>query len=89
MGTEKEIRSSPYAEVGIGMGWGGVGPHGRGPLEAQRDPMGGIPDPPWEGNPWEPKVSHGTGPLGPQWEPLNLNGNAHIKWERPLNGKSH
>ena len=52
------------------QGWGEVGPHGRGPLGAQRDPIGGdpwerkplgaqgiplegVPDPPWEGNPWE------------------------------------
>ena len=84
------------AGVGIGMGWGGVGPHGRGPLGAQRDPMGGDPwereplgaqgipwegvlDPPWEGNPWEPKGSH-RGPLGP---PVGA-----IKWERPLNGNA-
>ena len=66
-----------------------MGSHGRGPLGAQRDPMGGdpwereplgaqgipwegVPDPPWEANPWEPKGSHGRGPLGP---PLG----AHLK----------
>ena len=67
------------AGVGIGMGWGGVGPHGRGPLGAQRDPMAGDPwewEPlgangiPWEGthgsgNPWEPKGSHGRGSRTP------------------------
>ena len=96
--------SQSDAGVGIGMGWGGVGPHGRGPLGAQRDPMGGdpweweplgaqgipwegVPDPPWEGNPWEPKGSHGRGPLGPpvgaiEWERHN------IKWERPVNGNA-
>ena len=30
----------------------------------------GLLDPPWEENPWEPKGSHGRGPLGPShWEP--------------------
>ena len=41
------------------------------PFGSPRDPMGGVPDPPWEGNPWEPKGSHGRGPLGPHhWQPF-------------------
>ena len=50
--------------------------HARGPSGAQGIPsMGGEPlgaqGIPWEGNPWEPKGSHGRGPLGAQaipWE---------------------
>ena len=52
--------------------------HGRGPLGAQRDsmgggtlgsprhPMGGVPDPPWEGNPsGNPRTPMGGDPWGP------------------------
>ena len=39
----------------IGMGWERVGPHGRGPLGAQRDPIGGDP---WEGTLGSPRGYH-------------------------------
>jgi len=63
--------------VRIGLGWGGVGPHGRGPLGAQRDPMGGGP---WEGEPLgAQKDPMGGGPGPPMgWEPLGAQG---IPWE--------
>ena len=38
---------------------------GEGTFGSPRDPWEGVQDPPWEGNPWEPKGSHGRGPLGP------------------------
>ena len=34
-------------------------------LDSPKDSMEGVLDPPWEGNPWEPKGSHGRVPLGP------------------------
>ena len=42
---------------------------GEGTLGSPRDPMGGGPDPPWEGDPWETKRSHGREPLGAQGIP--------------------
>ena len=59
----------------IGTGSGGVGPHGWGPLGAQRDSIGGDPwerEPlgaqgiPWEGGPGPPM---GGEPLGAQGIP--------------------
>ena len=52
--------------------WDGVGPHGRGPLGAQRDPMGGDP---WEREPLGAKGIPWEETLGPPFgSPLEVRG---------------
>jgi len=78
------VKSDGGMRIGTGSGgvgphgWGPLGaqrdPMGRDPRErepwgAQGIPWEGVPDPPWEGNPFEPKSPMRGDPWGPHWEP--------------------